>query len=59
MDEQIPDDYYDDPDLEAVKAEEFQAVAKRSIADYYYARYPHLREPFDPWIRTEGETHDV
>jgi len=56
MDEQIPDDYYDDPDLEAVKAEEFQAMAKRTIADYYYAKYPHLREPFDPWIRTQGET---
>lgn len=57
MDELIPDDYFDDPDMDGIRAEEFEALAKATIADWYRAKYPHLRQPYDPWIRpTEGET---
>lgn len=54
MDELIPDDYFDPQ----VQGEEYAEQAMKSfIADYYRAKHPHLRQPYDPWIRpTEGET---
>ena len=56
MDELIPDDYLEDPDMDGLRAEDFEALAKATIADWYLAKYPHLRQPYDPWIRREGET---
>lgn len=55
MDEQIPDPYLD----EQVQGEDYiiEQRMKASIADYYRAKHPHLRQPYDPWITpTEGET---
>jgi hypothetical protein len=55
MDEQIPDDDLDPQ----VQGEDYvlEGRMKASIADYYRAKHPHLRQPYDPWIRpTEGET---
>lgn len=56
MDEEVPDHYYELPDQEAIDGEEFEARAKAMIADWYREKYPHLRQPLDPWIRPEGET---
>lgn len=55
MDELIPDDYFDpEPNPEDQYLEE---AMKAGIAAYYRARFPHLGQPHDPWIRpTEGET---
>lgn len=55
MDEQIPDAYPD----EQAQGEDciIEQRMKASIADYYRAKHPHLRQPYDPWITpTEGET---
>jgi hypothetical protein len=53
MDEQIPDPYLD----EQVQGEDYiiEQRMKASIADYYRAKHPHLRQqPCDPWTYERG-----
>ena len=51
MDEQVPDDYLDpEPNPEDQYIEE---AMKADIANYYRARFPHLRRIEDPWIGPE------
>jgi len=54
MDELIPDDDLD-PQIQGEDYAREEAL-KAIIKDYYLRKYPHLREPYGPWLgATEGE----